>query len=570
MIKKMKCRFSEYGIGIRMAVCFVGLVILPFILLAFILFYSFQSYTAENLSNTTQDTMTAIKSEIDVLLKQYEDMTMTLYYGGCVDKLCSDTETSEITGVLDGICFPSTHIHAIYLETEDQVYHSGATYGEIFDVMGPYRNEINAAGGKCIWYPTDGLRGNAAEKQYVLARRLNNSKDEAVGILYLVLDEHFISEIYSQLTSGYAEKYLTDMQGHILYSTGSGAAEHWLDITSVPVSGRNGTSRTEIDGDPFSLVYSRLAGADWYCISVIPDSEIIRDIRRMELPFILIALIYLLFLGIMLYMLRKNIFCPLKTLKKAMDDYALNGLEPVRLEPFGSGEFRSLSGHFTKMMDRICLLMDQYREEAEEKNRQRMKTLTAQLTPHFIYNALNTIKWMAVLNKQKNIQNLIESLICIFRNAARVDDVTYTVKDELELIQNYAVIQKARFMNFDLKIDAEDSCMKYRIRKFLLQPVVENAIVHGLGRGQEKEGMVTVRVREKNGALRITVSDTGIGFDVEKWRSHPDVEEDHTNIGLHNVEEIIKLEYGNPYSLDIQSEPGRGTSIQYILPLILR
>lgn len=568
MMKQLKSRLLEYGIGIRMAVWFVGLVILPFILLAFILFYSFQSYTAENLSTTTQDTMTAIKSEIDVLLKQYEDMTMTLYYGGYVDKLSDDKEAPEIAGVLDGICFPNTHIHAIYLETADQVYHSGATYGEIFDVMEPYRDEIIEEGGKCIWYPTDGLRGNASEKQYVLARRLNNSQDEAVGILYLVLDEQFISGIYSQLTSGYAEKYLTDMQGHILYSTGPGSAEDWLDITSVPASGRNGTSRAKIQGVPSSVVYSRLTGANWYCISVIPDSEIIGDIRRMELPFILIALIYLLFLGIMLYMLRKNIFCPLKTLKKAMDDYALNGLEPVRMESFGTGEIRSLSGHFSKMMDRICLLMDQYREETEEKNRQRMKTLTAQLTPHFIYNALNTIKWMAVLNKQKNIQNLIESLICIFRNAARVDDDTYTVKDELDLIRNYAVIQKARFMNFELKIDAEDSCMKYRIRKFLLQPVVENAIVHGLGRGQEKEGEVTVRVWEENGALRITVSDTGVGFDVEKWRSHPDVEEDHTNIGLHNVEEIIKLEYGDPYSLSINSEPGRGTVIQYILPLI--
>jgi len=569
MIKRIKNKFSEYGIGIRMAVCFIGLVILPFILLAFILFYSFQNYTTDNLNSTTQDTMTAIKSEIDVLLKQYEDMTMTLYYGGYVDMLSDDTEPSVITGVLDSICFPNTHIHAIYLETEKQVYHSGATYGEIFEVMGPYRNEIRAAGGKCIWYPTDGLRGNASEKQYVLARQLNNSEGGAEGILYFVLDEHFISKIYSQLTSGYSEKYLTDMQGHVLYSTGSGKTEHWLDITSLPASSRTGTARAAIQGSLSSVVYSRVSGADWYCISVIPDSEIIRDICRLGLPFILIALIYLLFLGIMLYMLRKNIFQPLKILKQAMDDYALNGLEPVRLEPFGSGEFRSLSGHFSKMMDRICLLMNQYQEETNEKNRQKMKTLTAQLSPHFIYNSLNTIKWMAVLNKQKNIQNLIESLIYIFRNAARIDDEMYTVKDELELIKNYAVIQKARFMNFDLKIEADESCMKCRIRKFLLQPVVENAIVHGLGRGKEKEGVIFLKVKAGESVMRITISDTGAGFDVKKWRSQPDVEEDHTNIGLHNVEEIIKLEYGEPYSLDIQSEPGRGTTVQYILPLIM-
>lgn len=550
-----------------MVICFIGLVILPFILLAFILFYNFQNYTAKTLSDTTQDTMIAIRSELDVLLKQYEDMTMTLYYGGYVDKLSDETETAEIIGVLDGLCFSNTHIHAIYFETGKKRYHSGATYEEIFDVMGSHQDEINAANGKCIWYPTDKLRGSAEKKQYILARRLNNSKNESVGTLYLVLDEYFISGIYSQLTSGYSEKYLTDIHGNILYSTQAGKEKSCLDIISIPVSKRNGVSRAEIQGVSASLVYSRLSGADWYCISVIPDSEIIQDIQLMELPFILIAMVYVVFLGIMLYMLRRSVFLPLTTLKNTMDDYALNGLEPVKLENLGSGEFRSLYGHFAKMMERIYSLMNQYREETEEKNRQKMKALTAQLTPHFIYNALNTIKWMAVLNKQKNIQNLIDSLICIFRNAAHLDDDTYTVKDELDLIQNYAVIQKARFMNFELKIDADESCMKYKIRKFLLQPVVENAIVHGLGRGQKSEGVIFIQVREENNTMRIMISDTGVGFDVEKWRRQPEIEDNHTNIGLHNVEEIIKVEYGSPYSLEIQSEQGKGTIVRYILPL---
>lgn len=431
--------------------------------------------------------------------------------------------------------------------------------------MAPHEQEILDAGGKCIWYPTDEMRGSADQKMYILARRLNGRDFESVGIMYMVLDEKFISEVYSQLTGGYAEKYLTDGSGNILYSAGD-KKEGKIDLSGIPASKRSGAQEVDTDEGGGVYAYSKLRSADWYCISTVPDFEIIRDILTLELPFIVISVIYLLFLAVMLYMMKKSVFRPLHSLKKAMDDYA--ELRPVELEPMGSGEFRSLAEHFSDMTERISQLMIQYKEEQEEKNRQRMMALTAQLTPHFIYNALNTIKWMAVLNKQKNIQHLIESLIYIFRNAARVDDESYTVRDELKLVENYAVIQKARFMNFELKTEADEDCMEYHIRKFLLQPVVENAIVHGLGRGQEKDGEIRIRIWKEEDGLYITVSDTGVGFDVEEWRKHPDTGEDHTNIGLHNVEEIIRLEYGPPYSLEIQSKPGSGTTVTYHLPLI--
>lgn len=566
-MKWLRDREIRCGIGVKIAVCFAVLVILPFILLAFIMFFSFQNYTRSNMSEITQDTMAAIKSELDVLLEQYESKTMALYYGGYVETLSENIYAPEVAGVLDGISFPDTHIHAIYLKAGEQVYHSGATYEEIFDVMKPYETEILQAGGACIWYPTEELRGNADEKQYILARRLNNRRSEAVGILYMILDEHFISEVFEQLTSGYTEKYLTDGNGNILYSAGRQRSGQ-IDVSQISGKGRTGAQQIETDEGSVTYVYSTLRGMDWYCISIIPTVEIVRDILKLEFPFIVIAAVYLMFLAFMFFVMKKNIFRPLKLLKGAMDDYASSGLEPVKMEPIGTGEFRSLSEHFSKMTARIYQLMLRYREEMDEKNRQKMKALTAQLTPHFIYNALNTIKWIAVLNRQEHIQSLIASLIYIFRNAARVDDDFYTVRDELKLIENYAVIQKARFMNFDLEIEAQEECMDYHIRKFLVQPVVENAIVHGLGRGQEKNGKITLKVLKENGCLYLIVKDNGIGFDVEAWRQHPDTDSDHTNIGLHSVEEIIRLEYGSDFSLCIESQPGEGTVITYRLPAV--
>ena len=207
--------------------------------------------------------------------------------------------------------------------------------------------------------------------------------------------------------------------------------------------------------------------------------------------------------------------------------------------------------------------------EVEEKNRQKLRVLSAQLTPHFIYNALNTIKWVAVLNHQENIQKLIESLSYVLMSAARDDEAGYCVEDELKLVENYAVIQKARFMNFELVIEKDESCQKCRMRKFLLQPIIENAVVHGLGKGKIKNTEIHVKVWA-DGNLHIIVEDKGVGFDVEEWRRKPEKNPEHTNIGIKNVEEMIRIEYGDAYGIWIESEPGKGTKVAYLLPEIRR
>lgn len=563
----MKNRIAKYGITIRIIVLFVALVIVPYMIFSAVVFYGFQNYTIKNLSITTNDTMSIVQSQVDSELERYEEMTMTLYHGGYIERLTEEGAREEITNLLSGICFSDTHIHAAYLVTENQTFSSGAPYEELFEVMKEYEPEIHAAGGRCIWYSTNALRGNARQNRHVLARQLNDKQGKSVGILYFILDEKIVTEAFSQLTSDYSVKYLTDSRGRVLYTSGDQSIGTAIDVTGIAKTRRSGYQAVKWDSGKNILVYSKMKNADWYCISVIPFSEVRRDIRQMALPFVILSAVYVMFLLLMLYVLRKYIFSPLSSLKKVMDDYAQGGLEQVQIGEIGTCEFRSLSRHFNQMTERISNLMTAYKQETDEKNRQRMQALSAQLTPHFIYNALNTIKWLAVLNKQKNIQNLTESLIYIFKNAVRVDDENYTVGDEVKLITHYAVIQKARFMNFELQVEVDEACLGYRLRKLLVQPIVENAIVHGLRRDKEMNGEILLRIWEEDGELSILVKDNGAGFDVEQWRSHPVQKEGHTNIGLHNVEEIIRLEYGEGYYLEIESTPGAGTAVRYHLPV---
>ena len=239
----------------------------------------------------------------------------------------------------------------------------------------------------------------------------------------------------------------------------------------------------------------------------------------------------------------------------------------VRMEEIKSGELKNLSEHFNSMTDKINILIKHNQEVINEKNNFKMQILMAKLHPHFIFNALNTIKWMSVINHQENIQKLTEALIYILMNNAGDKKEDYSLKDEEELIKQYAVIQKARFMNFEIEWDLAEETLDCRIFQFLLQPVVENAIVHGFKRGMTRGGKVKISSRIRNGMLEIAITDNGCGFDVAQWENSNERQKNHTNIGLRYIKQIIKLEYGAEYDMEIQSQPGVGTSVYYQIPV---
>lgn len=572
MIQKRKKRCSQYGITVRIVILFTALVIVPFLIVSIVIAVVFQNYMVSNIGANATDLVSSVGSQIKGALKEYEEDSMSLYYNGYVEYLekggnLDEYEKKQIQDDLVSSCFSDTTVHAIYVITQNEVFHGGAHYTTLEQIMEPYQEEILEDGGACRWYYTNRLQGNAKENKYILARSLNSRTKENIGILYMVVDDSMVKNAYQQMKQDEYTRYLVTGGEEILYSTDEKQFGKKLDISSIDPELISSYQKTEIDGEEQILIARHLPDVDWYCVSTISTKDIYHDIIELEYPFIIIAIIYILFLFFMLQMMKRYVFQPLRVLKDNMDRYAQGALQAMNMQSVGVGEFESLSGHFNDMTQRINRLMTEYKNEVDEKNRQRMKALTSQLTPHFIYNALNTIKWMAVLNHQVNIQSLTESLIHIFMNAAKVDDENYTLSDELELVSNYAVIQKARFMNFDLKIEADGKTRNCIIRKFLLQPIVENAIVHGLGRGKIKNTEIFIKAWT-DANLHITVCDEGIGFDVEKWRASPGTDAAHTNIGLYNVEQIIHLEYGSPYRLEIKSTPGSGTVITYILPAV--
>lgn len=559
------------SIKARIIITFMILVFVPFILFAILAFLFFQRYVIREQREAAYNTLNVVGNQIVEAMKSCEQKSMEFYYGDYLDWLeeghvLQESERAQLQNKLNSIAQTDSLVYSVVLRLSDGSVLCGGFYPGID--LDKYAPIVQEGGGQCYWFGSE-MGQKAYRNTYVMARSLNSEKQKNVASIYYIYYENVITDSLNQLNDAYRYHFLTDEDGRVYQASDESILQDARALELSVTDGKTELSSriVSIRGKRYFLAAKRLGSYHWYCVSLIALDDLIFGVNRMLTPFFAIVLLYLLFLALMIRLLQKYVFHPLQELKRNMDAYAVNDLQAIAMPETGTGEFRSLSRHFNHMVERIESLMNQYKQETEEKNRLQMTMLASQLVPHFIYNSLNTLKWLAVLNHQDKIREVTESLIYIFMSASKTEDADYTLRDELELVKNYGVIQQVRFMNFQLRIEVCPEAEDCHIRKLLLQPIVENAIVHGLGRGKIKNTEIVIKIwLDEN--LHMEVRDFGLGFDLEKWRQEGEKRQNHTNVGIHHVEELIRMEYGEPYYMHIQSQRGEGTLVSYLLPIL--
>lgn len=238
----------------------------------------------------------------------------------------------------------------------------------------------------------------------------------------------------------------------------------------------------------------------------------------------------------------------------------------LRAEEKGSPELVDLAQQFNKMLDQIEQLMEAVKTEEQNVRRYELRALSAQINPHFLYNTLDTIVWMAEFNDSKRVVEVTKSLAQYFRLALNQGHEQITLKDEIDHVRQYLFIQKQRYGDkLQYEIEEDESIADYKLPKLVLQPLVENAIYHGI-KEIDRQGMIRVTVAAEEGHLILSIYDNGRGFDVNTSM-------DATlprlgGVGLKNVDQRLRLQFGDDYHMEIQSEPDKFTQISLYLPLI--
>ncbi len=258
---------------------------------------------------------------------------------------------------------------------------------------------------------------------------------------------------------------------------------------------------------------------------------------------------------------------PISNLSKEMNALSLeaNKIEVQEDIPY---EIRHIQEQYNEMLERVQFLVNENKEQEQAKHQEELKALQLQINPHFLSNTLNTIKFMAQVAKFDSIRDMTDALMQIMDCSFRNHDSFHTLEEEKQMLDAYGYIMKIRYAeSFDLIIELEDGCQQYAIPKLMLQPFVENALFHGLEEFTE-DGMVQVAIRKTEAKLQIIIHDNGQGMPEEKLEQiKQGYETKEGRIGIANVMRRLKLYYGNMCEFKFESQIGKGTTIQILLPI---
>jgi two-component system sensor histidine kinase YesM len=271
--------------------------------------------------------------------------------------------------------------------------------------------------------------------------------------------------------------------------------------------------------------------------------------------------------------LSRSIYTPIKKLHDVTTTITKNDLQALMTSD-NVDEITELGMSFNIMIGKIKELLDSKIKEQEDLKKAELRALQAQINPHFLYNTLDTIIWMAESKKTDQVVKIVSALSNFFRISLSKGMDWITIGEEVERIRNYLTIQKMRYRDIlDFKIEVNEDVAENTILKLLLQPLVENALYHGI-KNKRQGGTIVVRARRKDiDEVLLEVEDDGIGFTPEKLAQlRAELEDDSGDIqlesgfGIGNVNKRIRLYYGRPYGLSIKSEYNRGTCVTLVIP----
>lgn len=380
--------------------------------------------------------------------------------------------------------------------------------------------------------------------------RVAGSRFETLGVLLLVLDPDFLKSSLDTETLG------ADTGYSLIWKDGS----RILDTSSQKESAFNSLTLSTVDD-----------GYGWELHMSLPLSYYRKTLDTSLLVAGTITGGCMLIGLWVTRMMATDVVLPIRRLSRSMVRGA-GSSEPVQLDDFrGATEIVELKDTFIAVMNEIRELNQQILLTQRKRQEATIQALENRLAPHFLYNTLNTIRWMAIIQQQHNIKDMVDALTRLLSYSIRDADKPVPLRDELEALGDYMKIQSVRYEHHALRIEAPDSLLGQPILKLLIQPLIENAIIHGLSK-VERPGQIVLTADGIENRLEIRIADNGQGMTRERLaalrQSLAGERDSGKSFGLRSVNERIMLQYGETYGLMIDSQYDAGTVVVLYLPLL--
>ncbi|OXM83819.1 sensor histidine kinase [Paenibacillus rigui] len=600
--------FQAWKFRTKVLIFYAAFIVIPFILISFNYYRTSSNIILTNSGNSMLEVVKKNIQFTDMAMEEIRQRSLSLLADPDLYRVFNREQPPQeplellemdrkVSDILNKYYYFDTYIDSVQLVTS---YYS---FGNVSTVTSRptlisvrpgmltgskiYQQAIHA-NGKLIWFPTydfskqfhqDELAAMDPRYRFVFsaARMMKSSIVEGgvfkvwsqqveVPMLLINFNESFFRNVRSEL-------HIKDSYMYVLSGDGTVIAHPDMDLLTQQessdwlkqaVANKEGTVISSINGEKMFICYATSDVTGWMSVLVIPYDQLIRNLKLIDTSSLYITLILLVLSVYLAYVLSGWLTKPMKKLligfhMTGNGDFTTKIAEPDDLE------FGIVIKKFNSMNDRIHeLIKENYEVKLREKEAELM-ALNLQLNPHFLYNTLNVINWMALDKDQEEISRMLVSLSLMLQYAVRNKEEEVAFRDDLVWLQSYIHIMENRYMGiFKVEYELDAIPSEAKVPKMFLQPFVENAIIHGFSYHAEG-GLIHISGQRVEENLVFTIRDNGTGMHSEQIASI--LNSETAGVGMMNVQNRIQLLYGTSYGISIASAAGEGTEITITFPL---
>jgi two-component system sensor histidine kinase YesM len=577
----------------------IAITLIPLLVLGMVSYSITKNAIDKKVTDASKQLIRQTGENIDIRFSGYKDIVMQMITDPEIMSLLhriskrdeSVVENISLTSKLAYFTAVSPEFKSVSFVT-DSMYVKGIFRLDDQAVLkANFYDKTMAAGNDFTWFPTRlGLYSDTADNHeevvFSLSKQVFNIHDGRQLGMAVVLDirEEMLSEILRENAKSElrAESFIIDSNGVILSHADKSMrmtpVDGWFgekEASPLKSSKKEDSFVAHYKGKEVMVNYLQLASNDWRVVHVIERSSLYKDSDQVIRVIAIIIAACVLFSIIAAYAMANSVSSPLKRMVKAMKQVHIGNLttrierDEKRIDEIGNLEY-----HFNDMVERIEELMQAVYQEQNNKRIAEVKALEAQINPHFLYNTLDAIKWTALFQKANNAAEMARLLSRLLHISIGKGSDTVMVHEELEHVECYMGIQNLRAAGrIEVVYDIAEEVKHYRVPKVILQPIVENAVLHGFADSTDG-AVITIRCRQEGARLLFEIQDNGRGFEQEEGDIGSHDADDHPNsasflgVGLSNVEERIKLICGSDCGLSITSKLGEGTTVVIALSIM--
>lgn len=600
----MKISIQKKSFRNRLILAFLLTSVLPVLFMILFSYYNSTKVVESSVDEMTQANLQQTQVNLNVWLDSYEDVLFQIYTNDEIVRMVDEINAGQNVAVnrnairryLRGLFYTKDYIQSMTLitdngtiafydnltaSTSENSWQNNCEYtqDELYELIsGDNRTHLLSTQEASLF---------AGEVHYLfhVGHRIIDYRDTAkqVGIIVISIDENLLREICLSLQedgqNGYNSfNFIVDKKGRIVsYVRDEELAEKVVDM-ELPVEKRREAYRDFVSrtgmlaGDSVSIYTQYDEGMEWEIVHATNQAKSVEMLKSQQNLLFGVSFLSVLLLVAVIIVMTRHLTGSIRKVAGVMEEAGKGSLD-VRVNQIEKmpTEIRIIGDSFNQMMGELQKSVKKEKEAQEQMRNAEIKALEAQINPHFLYNTLDTINWMAIDREAYDVSNAIGSLEYILRYGINNSNGIVTVQEEAEWLKQYIFLQQTRLKNtFTCEVHVEPDCRMVKIHKLLLQPFVENAILHGFENvGRAHRLLVSIRKEEKELCVRIEDNGKGIPEDVlEKIREGnlPKTSEKN-HIGMENAIMRMRMYYGEKAKIRIESEVDKGTVVTLLFPV---